>query len=294
MASLKEVKTRINSVKNTRKITSAMKMVASAKLHKMQGTITQMLPYQTKLSKILSNLLSTDITIDSPYVVKRAVKRVAVLAFSSNSSLCGAYNTNIIRESSETLGRYNYLGQENVLIYPIGRKIEEAIKRLGLEVQETHQTLSDKPTYAEAASLAEKLLTLYAQGEIDQVEVIYYHFKSRGVQEVTHHTLLPLDVESLSHWGDSMEGESAFVQDYIVEPTVQELITELIPMVLKQQLFTFAVDNSASEHAARTLAMQIATDNANDLIQELTKQYNKSRQQAITNELLDIVGGSMR
>ena len=294
MASLKEVKTRINSVKNTRKITSAMKMVASAKLHKMQGTIAQMLPYQTKLSKILRNLLSTDITIDSPYVIKRAVKRVAVVVFSSNSSLCGAYNTNIIREFSETLAQYDHLGQENVLIYPIGRKIEEAVKRLGLEVQETHQTLSDKPTYAEAASLAEKLLMLYAQREIDHVEVIYYHFKSRGAQVLTHHTLLPLDIESLSQWADSVESKSAFAQDYIIEPSVQELITELIPMVLKQQLFTFTVDTSASEHAARTLAMQIATDNANDLIQELTKQYNKSRQQAITNELLDIVGGSMR
>lgn len=303
MASLKEVKTRINSVKSTRKITSAMKMVASAKLHKAQAAIENMLPYQKKLNHILTNFLSADLPIESPYVKEREVKRVAIVAFSSNTSLCGAFNANVIKMMMHTIEEYRTLGQDNILIFPIGKKVEEAVKRMGFHPQETSPTLSDKPSYQEAAELAQQLMKMFANKEVDKVELIYHHFKSMGVQVLLRETFLPIDLTHVVDEEEQAEEEQAeegetedqyMANDYIIEPSAEELIAQLIPIVLSQKVFTSAVDSNASEHAARTLAMQVATDNANELIQDLTKQYNKSRQQAITNELLDIVGGSMK
>ena len=298
MASLKEVKTRINSVKSTRKITSAMKMVASAKLHKAQGAIENMLPYERKLNKILTNFLSADLPVESPYIKAREVKRVAIVAFSSNTSLCGAFNANVIKMLLQTVGEFRTLGQDNILIFPVGKKVDEAVKRLGFEPQETSPTLSDKPSYQEASELAHRLMEMYVFGEIDRVELIYHHFKSMGVQILLRETYLPIDLTRVVDEEEKQKEEEVqggeIANDYIIEPSAEELIANLIPTVLSQKLFTAAVDSNASEHAARTLAMQVATDNANELIQDLTKQYNKSRQQAITNELLDIVGGSMQ
>ena len=298
MASLKEVKTRINSVKSTRKITSAMKMVASAKLHKAQGAIENMLPFERKLNKILTNFLSADLPVESPYIKAREVKRVAIVAFSSNTSLCGAFNANVIKMLLQTVGEFRTLGQDNILIFPVGKKVDEAVKRLGFEPQETSPTLSDKPSYQEASELAHRLMEMYVSGEIDRVELIYHHFKSMGVQILLRETYLPIDLTRVVDEEEKQKEEEVqggeIANDYIIEPSAEELIANLIPTVLSQKLFTAAVDSNASEHAARTLAMQVATDNANELIQDLTKQYNKSRQQAITNELLDIVGGSMQ
>ena len=298
MASLKEVKTRINSVKSTRKITSAMKMVASAKLHKAKGAIENMLPYERKLNKILTNFLSADLPVESPYIKAREVKRVAIVAFSSNTSLCGAFNANVIKMLLQTVGEFRTLGQDNILIFPVGKKVDEAVKRLGFEPQETSPTLSDKPSYQEASELAHRLMEMYVSGEIDRVELIYHHFKSMGVQILLRETYLPIDLTRVVDEEEKQKEEEVqggeIANDYIIEPSAEELIANLIPTVLSQKLFTAAVDSNASEHAARTLAMQVATDNANELIQDLTKQYNKSRQQAITNELLDIVGGSMQ
>ena len=298
MASLKEVKTRLNSVKSTRKITSAMKMVASAKLHKAQGAIENMLPYQKKLNKILTNFLSADLPIESPYVQEREVKRVAIVVFSSNTSLCGAFNANVIKMMMQTIGEFRTLGQDNILIFPVGKKVDEAAKRMGFKPQEVSPTLSDKPTYQEAAELAHRLMDLYVAGEVDRVEIIYHHFKSMGVQILLRETYLPINLTNVVSEEDRENEEEVqeneIANDYIIEPNAEELIASLIPTVLSQKIFTAAVDSNASEHAARTLAMQVATDNANELIQDLTKQYNKSRQQAITNELLDIVGGSMK
>ena len=298
MASLKEVKTRINSVKSTRKITSAMKMVASAKLHKAQGAIENMLPYERKLNKILTNFLSADLPVESPYIKAREVKRVAIVAFSSNTSLCGAFNANVIKMLLQTVGEFRTLGQDNILIFPVGKKVDEAVKRLGFEPQETSPTLSDKPSYQEASELAHRLMEMYVSGEIDRVELIYHHFKSMGVQILLRETYLPIDLTRVVDEEEKQKEEEVqggeIANDYIIEPSAEELIANLIPTVLSQKLFTAAVDSNASEHAARTLAMQVATDNANELSQDLTKQYNKSRQQAITNELLDIVGGSMQ
>ena len=295
MASLKEVKNRISSVKSTRQITSAMKMVASAKLHKAQGRIENMLPYQRKLNEILTNFLSTDATIESPYTDERPVGRVAIVAFSSNSSLCGAFNSNVAKMLERTLEEYQSLGRENIQISPVGKKVEEAVKKLGFVPQGSYQEMADKPSYMQAYELAGTLMKEFLEGRVDKVELIYHHFKSTGSQILTRDEYLPINLDKVAEEAtESTAGKSSFNNDYIVEPSAARLITELLPKVLSQKIYTVLLDSNTSEHAARMLAMQAATDNANELIQDLTKQYNKSRQQAITNELLDIIGGSMK
>lgn len=295
MASLKEVKIRIGSVKSTRQITSAMKMVASAKLHKAQGRIENMLPYQRKLNEILVHFLRTDVPFESPYTEQRDVKRVAVVAFSSNGSLCGAFNSNVAKMLEQTLKEYQSLGKENILLYPVGKKIEEVVRKMGYEPQGSYQAMAEKPSYAEAYKLADTLMQEFVKKNIDHVELVYYHFKSTGSQVLLRESFLPVDWEQmLATVEDESEQAHKFNDDYIVEPSIAELVAELLPKVLLQKIYTVLLDSNASEHAARMLAMQTATDNADELIQDLTKQYNKGRQQAITNELLDIIGGSMK
>ena len=284
MASLKEVKGRIATVNNTRKITSAMKMVASAKLHKAQGAITNMLPYERRLHGLLTNLLggSEVLVWNTP----REVKHVALVVFSSNSSLCGGFNANVIKHTTQWLDEYQALGKENILLYPVGKKVADALSKMGYAIQGNFQHLADKPSFAEAAELAQGLMNLFTRGEVDRVELLYNHFKSTASQILTREVYLPMQTS-----GNTMEGKEDM--DYILEPSREELLATLLPKVLRMKLYTVLLDSNASEHAARTMAMQIATDNADDLLQELTLMYNKTRQQAITNELLDIVGGSM-
>lgn len=293
MASLREIKNRIASVRSTRQITSAMKMVASAKLHKAQGRIENMLPYQRKLNTILTNFLGTDTTVESPYTAVRQVARVAVVAFSSNTSLCGAYNMNVVKLLEEVLEEYRSLGKDNIAIYPVGKKIEEAVRRMGYEPRGSYQQMADKPSYEEARSLAVELMDSFVTGQVDRIVLVYHHFKSAGTQVLLKENYLPIDLQQTVSPGET-SSTTAYLSDYIVEPAVDSLMAELLPKVLCQKIYTVLLDSSASEHAARMMAMQTATDNANDLIQDLTKQYNKGRQQAITNELLDIIGGSMK
>ena len=286
MASLKEVKGRIATVNNTRKITSAMKMVASAKLHKAQAAITNMLPYEQRLHRLLTNFLNGE-EVSSCYTNVKEVKRIALVVFSSNSSLCGGFNANVIKHTNQWLDAHQALGKENILIYPVGRKVADALIKQGYEVQGDFQHMADKPSFAEASALAQELMDKFEQGEVDQVEVLYNHFKSTASQILTHEVYLPIPIKA------SDEDASKEETDYILEPSREELLQMLLPKVLRMKFYTILLDSNASEHAARTMAMQIATDNADDLLQELTLMYNKTRQQAITNELLDIVGGSM-
>ena len=290
MASLKEVKGRIATVNNTRKITSAMKMVASAKLHKAQGAITNMLPYERRLHGLLTNLLggSEVLVWNTP----REVKRVALVVFSSNSSLCGGFNANVIKHATQWLDEYQALGKANILIYPVGKKVADALSKMGYAIQGNFQHLADKPSFAEAAKLAQGLMNLFTRGEVDKVELLYNHFKSTASQILTREVYLPMASE-VCHPEHSEGSRIHQETDYILEPSREELLATLLPKVLRMKLYTVLLDSNASEHAARTMAMQIATDNADDLLQELTLMYNKTRQQAITNELLDIVGGSM-
>ncbi len=289
MASLKEVKGRIATVNNTRKITSAMKMVASAKLHKAQGAITNMLPYERRLHGLLTNLLSGGDILS--WNTPREVKRVALVVFSSNSSLCGGFNANVIKHACAWLDEHKALGIENILVYPIGKKVADALLKQGYSVQGDYQHMADKPSFAEASVLAQQLMDMFEKGEVDRVELLYNHFKSTASQILTHEVYLPF----LSSHEEKLSDEESRTEeiDYILEPSREELLTMLLPKVLRMKLYTALLDSNASEHAARTMAMQIATDNADELLQELTLMYNKTRQQAITNELLDIVGGSM-
>lgn len=268
-----------------------MKMVASAKLHKAQAAITRMLPYEQRISHLLANFLSGSQQVVSPYTVQRPLKRIALIVFSSNSSLCGGFNANIIKHTQQWLEQHPDMPQENILLYPVGRKVSEALTKQGYQVQGDFQHMADKPSFAEAAALAQSLMEMYQKGEVDRVELLYNHFKSTSTQVLTNEVYLPIPLTASeeTHETGSCQGET----DYILEPSREELLVMLLPKVLRMKLYTVLLDSNASEHAARTLAMQIATDNADDLLQELTLMYNKTRQQAITNELLDIVGGSM-
>ena len=294
MASLKEVKGRINSINGTLKITSAMKMVASSKLHKAQEAIENMLPYERRLHRMLTDLLGSGLRVDSPFSVKREVKKVALVVFASNSSLCGGFNMNVIRHLNEWVEKYTrQVGKENILIYPVGRKVADAVKKLGITPMGDYQHMSGKPNYREASELAAELMKHFVHGEIQQIDLLYNHFKSTSTQVLTQETFLPVDLGVGNRSDEGTEELTGELADYILEPSVEGLLRQLLPKVLHLKLFTALLDSTASEHAARMMAMQVATDNANDLIQDLTLIYNKSRQQAITNELLDIIGGSL-
>ncbi len=286
MASLKEIKGRIGSVDSTKQITSAMKMVASAKLHKAQEAIENMFPYERCLNAIGGNLLSMDSSFVSPFTINREVGKVAIVVFSSNSSLGGAFNANVIKRLVTVLEEYAELGKDNLFIYPIGKKVSEAVKKMGYASRIEGDKIADKPNYLDAAAIAEVLMHKFTTGEIDKVELIYHHFKSTASQILLREQFLPVVPENSFRENNSYK-------DYILEPDYAGLMEKLVPKMLSIKMYTVLLDSNASEHAARTMAMQIATDNAEELLKELRQQNNKSRQQAVTNELLDIVGGSM-
>ncbi|MBR4730787.1 MAG: F0F1 ATP synthase subunit gamma [Prevotella sp.] len=321
MPSLKEIKGRIASVKSTRKITSAMKMVASSKLHHAQVAIQNMLPYEELLEHILKSFLAAEADSQTIYDQERPVKRAALVVFSSNSSLCGGFNANIIKLMTHAVDEYaQTIGRDNVEVYPIGRKVYEKANKLGLKVQGEYSALADKPNVQQCIEIAMELGKKFAEGEIDKVELIYHHFKSAGSQVLTRKTFLPIDIEeelnadherdltSVIATKESQEylkkrGEREHEQkqeevkplndNFIVEPDMDTVLSQLVPKLAHLALYTALLDSNASEHAARMVAMQTATDNADELLRELNLQYNKSRQQAITSELLDIVGGSV-
>ena len=284
MASLKEIKSRIQSVKSTQKITSAMKMVSSAKLRKAQKNIENLFPYEQRLNGLLNNFLSAEEDNVSVYAETRELKRVAIIVFSSNSSLCGSFNTNVSKRFNQTIEKYKALGVENILVFPVGKKVAKASRKTGFEPQNNFDSMADKPSYIAALSFADDIMNLFKNKDIDRVELIYHHFKSKSTQVLTEETLLPIQLKPAE--------KGTVALDYIVEPDRETIMADLIPKVLRLKIYTALLDSNASEHAARTMAMQTATDNASDLLQELSLQYNKSRQQAITNELLDIIGGS--
>lgn len=292
MASLKEIKGRIGSVEGTLKITSAMKMVASAKLHKAQGAIESMLPYDRQLHKIMVSLLSGDAKISSPYCEAHpSEKRVAVVAIASNSSLCGGYNSNVVRHTTALLKEYADKGYsaKDIDCYVIGRKLDQSLGKLkGFNLNRDYVEKGDNPAFATARDLAVRLMNDYREGRIDRVELVYMHFKSTASQVPTREVFLPVSLEK----GGEEEAQST--SGYIIEPTPSDVLNALIPDALCMKIYTIMLDAQAAEHAARTVAMQTATDNANDLLGELRIQYNKGRQAAITAELLDIVGGSMQ
>jgi F-type H+-transporting ATPase subunit gamma len=294
MASLKEIKGRISSIKNIWKITSAMRMVASAKLHRAQNAIVNMLPYEQQLRSMLSSLLCLEENFVSPYIETREeIKRIAIVAFSSNTSRCGAFNVNVLKKLNATIQEnYSTLAPDDILIFPVGRKIHDAIAREGYEPQGDFREMADKPNFIDAAALAHQLLELFRTHKVDRVDIVYNHYKNMAVQTPTAEVYLPFS--PIDAHLTTNDGRWKIAPDYILEPSRDELIAMLLPKMLELKIFAILLDSSTAEHAARTVAMQLATDNAEELIDELTLLYNKSRQQAITNELLDIISGTAR
>ena len=356
MPSLKEIKGRINSISSTLAITSAIKIVAAAKLQKAQRAIQNMLPYERRLHSMLIDLMgamnisaaaSEDGSVrgsgsaergfdqsgdrlslsnrhdlagmDGAYSLMAQVRKVAIVAFASNSSLCGAFNSNVIREATAVINEYRAsgLGDADITVYSVGRKMAEAMKKLGFPSPADFTKMSDSPSYDAASALAQELLDGFVSGRFDKVELVYNHYKSTSSQPTTRQTYLPLSLadatadlqagkiadsasESDTNRGAEPVGApvvrqgSPTTEDLIVEPSKEELIATLLPKVVRLRVFTTLLDSAAAEQAARTVAMQLATDNGNDLLQELTLEYNKGRQQKITSEILDLVGGSMQ
>ena len=323
MPSLKEIKGRIASVNSTRKITSAMKMVASSKLHHAQVMIENMLPYENMLEHILKTFLASEADAKTVFSEERPVKRIALIVFSSNSSLCGGFNANVIKLMMQAMKEYEHLGKENIVIYPIGRKVADKATKLGYLVAGEFSDLADKPNVQQCIEIAMELGRKFLHGELDRVEMFYHHFKSAGSQILTRKTFLPIDItdelerdkerdlslnivtkesqeylkrreQEMQQQHDQQKEQVKPLNDnFIVEPDMDTVLGLLLPKLAHLMLYTALLDSNASEHAARMVAMQTATDNADELLRELNLQYNKSRQQAITNELLDIVGGSI-
>jgi len=321
MASLKEIKNRIASVQSTRKITSAMKMVASSKLHHAQVMIENMLPYESLLEHILKTFLASEADAHTVFSEVRPVKKVALVAFSSNSSLCGGFNANIIKTLLKAVDDYKAKGltDDDILIYPIGRKVYEKTIKSGLKAAGEYNNLCDHPNAQQCLEIAQEVSEKFANGDIDKVELIYHHFKSAGSQILTQRQLLPIDITEVDFTAEKgrdlkstvataesqeylrQNAQEQHVEDkaakplndnFIVEPDMDSVLSRLIPQYVDLKVYTALLDSNASEHAARMVAMQTATDNADELLRQLNLQYNKSRQQAITNELLDLAGGS--
>lgn len=290
MPSLKEIKGRITSVGGTLKITSAMKLVASAKLHKAQAAIEGALPYQQQLEGIMRMAVSGEVRhpLCTPHEGKKAV---ALIVIASNTSLCGGYNAGVIRQTVAALEQYREEGL-HVRLIVMGRKPDQALVKWAkgqgswLSLERDYVERGDKPAYADASRLALSLADDFLGGRLDGVELIYMHFKNTASQVLTREALLPLSLNV----GEAGEEASA----NIMEPSREALLQALVPDALAMKMYTVMLDAQAAEHAARTVAMQTATDNANELLDELRIQYNKGRQAAITSELLDIVGGSMQ
>jgi len=285
MASLKEIKGRINSVKSTQKITSAMKMVSSAKLRVAQNRIDNFLPYQQHLTNIVNNFLSSETDYTSPLSIKREVNAVAIVVISSNSSLCGAFNSNIIKLLNQTIENYSDIHKENIYIYPIGKKVEDAVKKGGRSVRGSFVKLMEKPNFNEVKSIADTLIADFLDKKFDKVDLLYNHLKNTASQVPTKEAFLPIQLTS-------QQSTNTFPTDYIVEPDKITILEALIPKLLRIKLYAAILDSAAAEQAARTIAMQIATENADEILSDLTVQYSKQRQQVITNELLDIIGGA--
>ena len=281
MANLKEIRNRISSVSSTMQITSAMKMVSAAKLKKAQDAITAMRPYANKLTELLQNLSATlDDDSGSKYAVQREVKRVLIVAITSNRGLAGAFNSNIIKEVNK-LTAETYADQK-VSYVAIGKKANDAFKKSG-KVIANDSAVFDDLTFDNVAKIAEFLMTKFVDGEFDKIEIVYNQFKNAATQIVKIEQFLPIA---------PVEEDVNVQADYIFEPSKVEIVEQLIPKSLKTQLYKALRDSFAAEHGARMTAMHKATDNATELRDQLKLTYNKARQAAITNEILEIVGGA--
>ncbi len=289
MANLKEIRNRITSISSTMQITSAMKMVSAAKLRKAQDAVTQMRPYANKLQEILSNLSASLDSNEGIYSAEREVKNVLLVSITSNRGLCGGFNNNVIK-TVKRLAASDYKSC-NVTVLSIGKKSNDAFKSTELGIKGTllprdTETIWDDLTFENSSEIAQKLMNQFTEGHQDKIVIVYNQFKNAAVQLVQEEQFLPVLPPEIK------DGESGSSADYIFEPNKEFIIEEMIPKSLKTQLYKALLDSNASEHGARMTAMHKATDNAQELQDDLKLVYNKARQAAITNEILEIVAGA--
>lgn len=287
MAGLKEVRERIKSVKSTQQITKAMKLVSAAKLKKATTAITQMRPYAEKLQSVMNNILATTDMSELSLGLNetRPVQRLLVVVFTSDRGLCGGFNSNLLKSAHKLLNeKYSGFSKSNITILPIGKKAFDAFKRSGYDINDEFYALFSNLSFEESSKVAQFIVHSFLSKDYDKVEVIYSKFKNAAVQEFKVEEFLPIAK------AETTAGESK--SDYIFEPNKAQLLEELLPKIIKTTFHRFALDNSASEHGARMVAMDSATNNAADLIKRLEIDYNKARQAAITNQILEIVGGA--
>ena len=286
MANLKEIRIRITSVESTKQITSAMKLVAASKLKRAQDAVTRMRPYADKLTEILQDLSSGSDNEDNVYGEQRDIEKVLLVPISSNRGLCGAFNANVVKRVN-LLIKEDYASQYrkgNVDVLTIGRKVGEHFVKTNLNVVESHEEIWNELNWENAIEIANSILELFKEGEYDRIDLVYNQFKNAATQILTHEQFLPVKpIES---------DENKVSKDYIMEPSKEVIVNELIPKTLKTQLYKAMLDSYASEHGARMTAMHQATDNATELVKDLKLTYNKARQTSITNEIIEIVSGA--
>ncbi len=287
MPSLKEVRNRIASVNSTQQITSAMKMVAASKLRKAQSNILQLRPFAQKQESLLQRLSSgSDVVLPGGLSEKRSSNRVLLVALSSNRGLCGAFNSNVIKQTVNFIDTVKASDQSTVTdLITIGRKASEFFAKSSLKVIESHDDIFDNLTFSEVAKLADHIITLFTSGQYDKIFIIYHQFKNAVVQYLVTEQFLPVE-------SDNADQNAGNQSQYIFDPSRDEILETIVPRILRTQLYKSLLDSWASEQGARMTAMSQATDNATELLKELKLTYNKARQAAITNEILEIVSGA--
>lgn len=287
MAGLRELKERINSVRSARKITTAMQMVASSKLKKAARASENFVPYQHMLRSILDDFLVYEPRYDSPYVEKRKVKKVVLVAFASNSGFCGSFNSNIISRLAREVEDWKSKGVEEITAITIGKRVTSAARRLPhITHVEEWDRLIDPPNYDGARELADTLLERYKKKQIDKVDLIFFHYVNPMVRELTLWNYLPVDLDQLPR------KKKSYLNYYILEPAGATLLRELLPKVLRSRIYASLLDSFSSEQGARTIAMQMASDNASNLLDQLNIEANRLRQQLVTNEILELSAAS--
>ncbi len=284
MGNLKEVRTRIASVSSTQQITSAMKMVSAAKFRRAQNAIVSMRPYDKQLSDIIRDINVED-GVDTPYHAVRDEKKVLLVVVTSNKGLCGAFNSNVIKEANARINHYQQKTGVELSLITIGKRATEFFSKHTTLVKGSFDDVLDKPTFDNVAAIAEDIMKRFCEKEYDKVELVYNKFKNSLTQILSTEQFLPV-------MPDTKKNENKVQSDYIFEPSKQEILKEMIPLSLRSQFYRVVLDSLASEHGARMTAMQKATDNATELLKELKLTYNKARQTAITNEIIEIVSGA--
>lgn len=287
MAQLKEIRSRITSVTNTRQVTSAMKLVSAAKLKKAQDAIMQIIPYDKKLHEILQNLSLGDVDFNSDYFTEPEIKKVLIVVIGANRGLCGGFNTNIVKTAqSHAINNYKDLYKAGkVMFLPIGRQVEKGLKSRNMNFfSEAHDLLNDHDFQATSAT-TEQLMKLFSEDKFQRIDLVYNKFKNAAVQELTAEQFLPIQKPEVDKFTTTR-------LDYIFEPSQEEILTSLIPQSLKMGFYRILIDSNAAEQGARMTSMHQATDNATDMLKDLHTTYNNARQASITNEILEITAGA--